>query len=87
MFLHIGIATQAVSLFINHIFENYPEVHRIQALIYCWNEGSHRVLSKAGFLKEGTLRHYFTKGGELQDGIVYSFIRSDWRRKEGSIEV
>jgi diamine N-acetyltransferase len=52
---------------------------RIQASTDARNLASHKVLEKAGFKKDGTMRKYFFLRGELRDVYVYSILREEWK--------
>ncbi len=69
-----GIATAAVKAFSDHIFAN-TELARIFATPFCDNMASRRVLIKAGFQLEGTLRQSAIKDGKLLDKAVYAKLR------------
>ena len=45
---------------------------RLQATVFAWNPASMRVLEKAGFVREGLLRHSVTKDGCLIDSVLYA---------------
>ncbi|MBS2019432.1 MAG: GNAT family N-acetyltransferase [Deltaproteobacteria bacterium] len=71
-----GIATTAVIAVTQYGFEKL-ELARVQAGVFEWNLASSRVLEKAGFTREGRLRHHVTKGDVVGDMIMYSRIPSD----------
>jgi len=52
---------------------------RIQAQTDQRNVASQRVLEKAGFKKEGTLRKNFFMRGEWTDDYIYSILREEWK--------
>ena len=60
-----GIATQALSVFANQLFES-TDVERLQAWVYADNAASIRVLQKAGFQKDGELRNALYKKSYCQ---------------------
>jgi ribosomal-protein-alanine N-acetyltransferase len=43
------------------------------------NVGSQKVLEKAGFKMEGTIRKAFFLRGYLRDSILYSILRDEWK--------
>ncbi len=51
--------------------------HRVYATAHVENAASHRVLEKAGFLREGRIRNYFyfPNLGERADGYLYARVR------------
>ncbi|MGB1040898.1 MAG: GNAT family N-acetyltransferase [Flavobacteriales bacterium] len=71
-----GIMTQAVKAIINYGFENF-EVVRIEAKVFNWNEGSMRVLEKAGFEKEAVLKNRFIKQGKIGDEHIYAIFKEE----------
>ncbi|KAF3638045.1 putative folate-biopterin transporter 1, chloroplastic-like [Capsicum annuum] len=46
-----GIVTKAVKIVVSNIFQEWPNLERLEALVDIDNKGSQRVLEKAGFLK------------------------------------
>ncbi|KAF5177214.1 Acyl-CoA N-acyltransferases (NAT) superfamily protein [Thalictrum thalictroides] len=72
-----GVATKAVSMVVASIFEEWPHLERLEALVEVENIGSQKVLEKAGFKREGVLRKYFILKGSTRDVVVYSFISTD----------
>lgn len=50
-------------------------LHRVQAGVYDGNDASLRVLEKAGYEREGTLRCAVVKRGVLHDVHVYARVR------------
>ncbi|KAK4339551.1 hypothetical protein RND71_041013 [Anisodus tanguticus] len=69
-----GIATKAVKMTIPQVYNDFPEVIRLQALADVENKASQRVLEKAGFLKEGILRKYGYHKGKIVDLVMYSLL-------------
>lgn len=69
-----GVTTQAVKQACNYIFEN-TDIIRIFADPYAFNTGSCRVLEKAGFVYEGTLRKNAYKNGQIIDMKLYAIIK------------
>lgn len=72
-----GIVTIALRMAIPSVFEKFPFLVRLEALVEMENVGSQRVLEKVGFLKEGFLRKYGFNKGEIRDMLIYSFLRTD----------
>jgi RimJ/RimL family protein N-acetyltransferase len=73
-----GICTEAVRLACQHVFEN-SDIIRIYAEPFAYNSASCRVLEKAGFQFEGTLRSNAVKNGKIIDMRMYSIIKPDDR--------
>jgi ribosomal-protein-alanine N-acetyltransferase len=51
---------------------------RIQAWVFAINTASVRVLEKAGFKYEGTLRQKVDFGTHRVDDHVYGILKSEW---------
>lgn len=69
-----GIMTNAVCEICKTAFEAYDLV-RICAEPFAYNTGSRRVLEKAGFMLEGTMKKSVLKNGKLFDSCLYALIR------------
>lgn len=72
-----GIVTRAVKMVASAIFVEWPHLERLEALVDVDNEGSQRVLEKAGFQREGVLRKYFLSKGRLRDMVIFSLLSID----------
>ena len=72
-----GIVTTALRMAVPMVFEEFPEVVRLEALVEVEKKGSQRVLEKVGFVKEGMLRKYGFCKGEIRDFLIYSFLDAD----------
>lgn len=66
-----GIVTEALKLMTGYAFANF-EISRLQATVYEGNVRSARVLEKAGYELEGTLKKAIYKRGQLFDKWIYS---------------
>lgn len=64
-----GVATAAVALGVDHAFR-HVEMHRIEATVMAENLASRRVLEKAGFRHEGTLRKNLHINGQWTDHLL-----------------
>ncbi len=69
-----GIATEAVKLACEHIFDN-TDIVRIFAEPFAENTGSCRVLEKNGFVLEGILRKNAFKNGVFRDMKLYAKVK------------
>jgi RimJ/RimL family protein N-acetyltransferase len=56
------------------------DIRRIQATTDIRNIASQRVLEKAGFQREGTLRKAGFIRGQWQDDYLYSILREEWKQ-------
>jgi RimJ/RimL family protein N-acetyltransferase len=71
-----GIATVAIRRICEYGFGELGLV-RIFALPMGHNVASHRVLEKAGFIREGILRNACIKDGKILDEIMYAKIKGE----------
>lgn len=71
-----GIMTEAVKQICDYIFSN-SDMIRIYAEPFAHNVASCRVLEKAGFQYEGTLRSNAVKNGKVIDMKMYSMINDN----------
>ena len=69
-----GIATSAVIKACDFVFKN-TDIIRIFAEPFSRNVASCRVLEKAGFVCEGTLRKNAVKNGIVEDMNMYALLR------------
>ena len=73
-----GIAGEALSLLTGHLFEHLNML-RVFALPFADNTGSIRVLEKAGYVREATLRASSVKFGQPKDQALFAIVNSEWR--------
>jgi ribosomal-protein-alanine N-acetyltransferase len=73
-----GYGSEAIALMVDYLFLS-KNTMRIQATTDTRNSASQKVLEKAGFKKEGTLRKYVFLRGELRDAFLYSILREEWK--------
>jgi ribosomal-protein-alanine N-acetyltransferase len=73
-----GYATEATQLIVDYLFLS-KELARIQAIVDVRHIASQRVLEKAGFKREGTMRDESFDRGEWRDFYLYSIIRREWK--------
>lgn len=71
-----GMMTEAVRQICAYVFEN-SDILRIFAEPYAYNTASCRVLEKAGFQYEGTLRKNAVKNGTVLDMKMYAILKPD----------
>ena len=69
-----GFMTEAVGKFCDYAFECFGLV-RIYAEPYANNQGSVRVLEKAGFTLEGRMQCSVIKDGKIGDQLLYAKIK------------
>ena len=71
-----GIMTEAIKQICEYVFSK-SDILRIYAEPFAYNIASCRVLEKAGFQYEGTLRSNAVKNGEVIDMKMYSLLRTE----------
>ena len=71
-----GIMTAAVTAMCRDGFGTW-DIVRIHAEPFARNAASRRVLEKAGFTLEGTLRQSVYKNGEMLDSCIYALLREE----------
>jgi RimJ/RimL family protein N-acetyltransferase len=72
-----GLATAAVRAVTAYAFDELGLL-RVYAMPFAPNRASARVLEKAGYLLEATLRRHVLKDGRLLDELVYAALRDEW---------
>lgn len=76
-----GLGTRAAGWIVDHLFTEYPELHRIEATTRHDNTAMRRVLEGAGFAHEGRLRNaWWSDDGNWFDAMIYGALRSEWSR-------
>lgn len=70
-----GLMTEAVKQVCEYVFD-HSDIIRIYAEPFAYNTASCRVLEKAGFQLEGTLKSNAVKNGKILDMKMYARIRS-----------
>ena len=71
-----GIMTEAVKQICEYVFAN-SDIIRIYAEPFAYNIASCRVLEKAGFQYEGTLRNNAVKNSKVIDMKMYSLLKEE----------
>ena len=72
-----GYATAAARLLVDYAFAE-RRLHKVYANAFAFNEGSQRVLEKAGFDREGVHRDQRYVDGEYVDVYRYGLVATDW---------
>ncbi|MCM1543931.1 MAG: GNAT family N-acetyltransferase [Ruminococcus sp.] len=75
-FWNHGIMSEAVKMICKEAFSKF-DIVRIYAGIFDYNIGSKRVLEKAGFTYEGTMRNGIYKNGKVHSYYMYSILREE----------
>ncbi len=71
-----GITTEAVRQICQLAFQQF-DILRIYAEPFADNQGSRRVLEKAGFTCEGTLRNAVYKGNKIFSSCIYALLKEE----------
>jgi RimJ/RimL family protein N-acetyltransferase len=71
-----GYGSRAQRLLGDYLFSTRL-VERVEATTDIENVAEQRALEKAGFSREGVLRHAQFRNGEWRDVVIYSRLRSD----------
>ncbi len=78
-----GIGTAAVTWLTATVFDEFPELHRIEANTRQDNAAMRRVLHRCGYVKEAHYRQAWpSRSGQAYDSIGYAIIRKDWEQHE-----
>ncbi|WP_410471200.1 GNAT family N-acetyltransferase [Hymenobacter sp. APR13] len=68
-----GLATAAVQAVAAYVLANF-DVCRLYAVVFEPNAASARVLEKAGFALEATMRKSVVKDGQMLDSRLYALV-------------
>ena len=71
-----GYGTQAQRLLADHLFAT-TRVERLEASTDVLNLAEQRALTKAGFTREGVLRHAQWRAGAFHDVVIFSRLRGE----------
>jgi RimJ/RimL family protein N-acetyltransferase len=72
-----GIATVALKAFNKYVFKKF-ELNRIFANVFEGNIASEKVLLKAGYTKEATMKKAVYKEGKFLDQYIYAVLKQDF---------
>ena len=81
LYWNMGITTEALKRIIKFVFEE-TNINRIEAKCEPENSASSRVMEKAGFTYEGTLRDELRIKGKFRDYRHYSILRREYLGKD-----
>jgi RimJ/RimL family protein N-acetyltransferase len=68
-----GIVSQAAKAVTEYAIKTH-NLTRVFAVPFAYNRGSARVLEKAGFVLEGTMRRSAIKDGQVLDQLLYAYV-------------
>jgi len=73
-----GYGTEVAQLMVDYLFLS-RDIFRIQATTNVKNKASQRILEKAGFRIEGTMRQFQFVKGVWTDYYLHSILREEWK--------
>ena len=73
-----GVATAALIAFTDFAFNKF-KINRIFANVFEGNDASEKVLLKAGYTKEATLKKAVYKEGKFLDQYIYAKLKEDFK--------
>jgi ribosomal-protein-alanine N-acetyltransferase len=74
-----GHALEALRLLSHYLFR-FRGLNKVHAQTASYNEPTRKLLEKAGFKRDATLRHHYFWKGEFQDGYIYSLLAFEYER-------
>ncbi|KAM0465818.1 hypothetical protein ACHAPV_000762 [Trichoderma viride] len=78
-----GIMTEAIAGLSRWVFEQVPTLLRLHASVIEENEGSMKVLKRAGYEYEGTKRMAVYKDGKISNIVMFGFTRDHYTKMTG----
>jgi RimJ/RimL family protein N-acetyltransferase len=79
-----GIGATAVRILCDYAF-TVQGLERVYGESYAYNGRAHRMFERAGFLREGILRHHERHNGVPQDMHVFGMLRDEFYEKNKTI--
>ncbi|MFC8864310.1 GNAT family N-acetyltransferase [[Kitasatospora] papulosa] len=74
-----GVGAAAVAWLTRYLFEEFPDVRRIEGTTRQDNRAMRRVFVRCGYAKEAHYRDAWpSSGGEVHDAVGYAVLRRDW---------
>lgn len=73
-----GYMKEALPAIIRYGFEKM-NLHRIEAMVGPSNTPSLRLIESLGFTKEGHLREHYFKDGKIEDSVIFSLLKSEFK--------
>jgi ribosomal-protein-alanine N-acetyltransferase len=73
-----GYAKEAIKAMLDFGFKEMG-LNRVEALTGPANEPLQRLVKSFGFRQEGLLREHYCKEGELQDSIIFSILKKEYK--------
>ncbi|WP_374073497.1 GNAT family N-acetyltransferase [Bdellovibrio bacteriovorus] len=73
-----GIGWEALGLWIDYLFENHPNIVRLDMRTWSGNVGLIHLAKKLGFVREACFRNARIVDGKYFDGLGFGILRSEW---------
>lgn len=73
-----GIMTEAMKTILDYGF-NEMKLNRVEAFIATYNIPSLKLVEKFGFTKEGVLRKHYFSNNKMEDSVVFSLLKEEYR--------
>ncbi len=78
-FKNMGIMSEAIETIISYGFDKM-NLNRIEALVGPTNIPSLKLMNKFNFIQEGHLRSHYFKNNTMEDSIVFSLLKNEYKR-------
>ena len=75
-----GYVSEALAPLVAYAFDEM-DLNRLDAVIDPRNTASAKVVSRLGFMHEGTLRERYIVRGEKTDSAIYGLLRREWEAR------
>ena len=72
-----GLATEALKGLLGYLIAAFEDVTRFEARVHAEDGGAKKVLSRLGFVEEGTLRGGIDADGQQADSKMYGILREE----------
>lgn len=73
-----GVGADAMKLWIDYLFENRPEIVRLDMRTWSGNSGLIGLAKKLHFTQEACFRQARIVDGKYYDGLGFGILRSEW---------
>lgn len=85
-FQNQGYGRETMELILRFAFHEL-NLHRIQLMVFGYNERAIKLYEKLGFQREGTYREFLKRDGQYFDVHLYGLLASEWEKSQGSTAV
>lgn len=75
-----GFATEAIKLFLYYVF-NTLNINKLMGDCFAENIAEVNLLTKLGFVNEGTWREHYFHRGKFRDSIQFTMLKSDYDKQ------